>query len=272
MIPCGFKFFTIQGLTPLVQKYGWRIRMSEQPLQESESVELKKSLAELKQGLVSMAAILNKHQAGILWFGVRNNGAIVGIDANEKTLRDLSQSIAAHIEPKIYPHITLESQQDKSCIKIVFRGKDAPYFAYGKAYMRVADEDRQLSARELEQLILAKHRDTLRWDSEPSSANVNLGAIDPGKLKRFVENAGLSWSSPADALEKLGGDYPRNYPRNYPRKNHCLSESRADFDAQAACPTGWSLRRRGQISSEQAQSGRKNPACGANKGRAVGSG
>ena len=117
--------------------------MSEQPLQESESVELKKSLAELKQGLASMAAILNKHQAGILWFGVRNNGAIVGIDANEKTLRDLSQSIAAHIEPKIYPHITLESQQDKSCIKIVFSGKDAPYFAYGKAYMRVADEDRQ---------------------------------------------------------------------------------------------------------------------------------
>jgi ATP-dependent DNA helicase RecG len=178
--------------------------MSEQPLQESESVELKKSLAELKQGLVSMAAILNKHQAGILWFGVRNNGAIVGIDANEKTLRDLSQSIAAHIEPKIYPNITLESQQEKSCIKIVFSGKDAPYFAYGKAYMRVADEDRQLSARELEQLILAKHRDTLCWDSEPSSANANLETIDSGKLKRFVENAGLSWSNPADALEKLG--------------------------------------------------------------------
>jgi len=35
--------------------------MSKQPLKESETVELKKSLAELKQGLVSMAAILNKH-------------------------------------------------------------------------------------------------------------------------------------------------------------------------------------------------------------------
>jgi len=76
--------------------------MAKQPLKESETVELKKSLAELKQGLVSMTAILNKHQAGILWFGVRNNGAIAGIDANEKTLRDLSQSIAAHIEPKSF--------------------------------------------------------------------------------------------------------------------------------------------------------------------------
>ena len=43
--------------------------MNEQPLQESETVELKKSLAELKQGLVSMAAILNKHRTGTLWFG-----------------------------------------------------------------------------------------------------------------------------------------------------------------------------------------------------------
>ena len=109
-----------------------------------------------------MAAILNKHQVGTLWFGVRNDGAIAGIGVNEKTLRDLSQSIAAHIEPRIYPQITLESLQGNTCIKVAFKGKDAPYFAYGKAYMRVADEDRQLSARELEQRILAKHRDYRR--------------------------------------------------------------------------------------------------------------
>ena len=120
--------------------------MKKQKLKESETVELKKSLAELKQGLVSIAAILNKHQAGILWFGVRSDGAITGIDIGDKTLRDLSQAIAAHIEPKIFPHITSESLQGKTCIKVTFKGRDAPYFAYGKAYIRVADEDRQLSA------------------------------------------------------------------------------------------------------------------------------
>jgi ATP-dependent DNA helicase RecG len=39
-------------------------------LRESETVELKKSLTELKQGLIAMVAILNKHGAGELWFGV----------------------------------------------------------------------------------------------------------------------------------------------------------------------------------------------------------
>ena len=39
--------------------------MKKLKMQEGETVELKKSLAELKQGLVSIAAILNKHLAGI---------------------------------------------------------------------------------------------------------------------------------------------------------------------------------------------------------------
>jgi len=38
--------------------------MKKLKIQESETVELKKSLAELKQGLVSIVAILNKHRAG----------------------------------------------------------------------------------------------------------------------------------------------------------------------------------------------------------------
>lgn len=171
-------------------------------MRENEIVELKKSLAELKAGLVSIVAILNKHGAGELWFGVRNDGKAVGLDANEKTLRDLSQSIAAHIEPRIYPHITKENVDGKTCVKVAFRSKDVPYFAYGKAYMRVADEDRQLTARELERLILAKNREAVRWDNRVSATT--LADIDKNKLERFVKQAGLTWDIAANALEKLG--------------------------------------------------------------------
>lgn len=138
-------------------------------MRETETVEFKKSLAELKAGIVSIAAILNKHGAGDLWFGVRNDGKPVGLDVSEKSLRDVSQSIAAHIEPRIYPLVTVESLDGATCIRISFSGAEAPYFAYGRAYMRVADEDRQLSARELEKLILAKNSETLCWDREMSS-------------------------------------------------------------------------------------------------------
>ena len=75
--------------------------MRSDPWTESETCELKKSLAELKEGLISIVAILNKHGAGELWFGVAPNGKAVGLDVTDKTLRDLSQAIAAHIEPQV---------------------------------------------------------------------------------------------------------------------------------------------------------------------------
>jgi ATP-dependent DNA helicase RecG len=148
-----------------------------------------------------MAAILNKHQAGTLWFGVRNNGTIAGIDANEKTLRDLSQTIAAHIEPKIFPRISEVTIDGKHCIKIEFAGDDTPYFAYGRAFMRVADEDRQLSVKQLKDLIAAQSRESLYWDNQPGK--FTLADLDQVKIKRFVERAKLSWDTPENSLSKL---------------------------------------------------------------------
>ncbi len=171
-------------------------------MKETEHREFKKSLAELKAGLVSIAAILNKHGRGELWFGIDNDGKVIGLDATEKTLRDVSQSIAAHIEPRIYPQVTQETVDDSTCIKIAFEGADKPYFAYGRAYMRVADEDRQLSVRELEKIIVDKNQDRLRWDNQP--CNLSIDDLDNAKLQAFVERAGLKWDTPENAIDKLG--------------------------------------------------------------------
>jgi ATP-dependent DNA helicase RecG len=85
---------------------------------------------------------------------------------------------------------------------VAFAGKEAPYFAYGRAYMRVADEDRQLSVREMENLILSKNSERLRWDNKVCA--VSVGDLDKAKLRRFVKRAGLVWDTPLNALEKLG--------------------------------------------------------------------
>ena len=103
---------------------------------ESETLELKKSTSELKEAVISIAAILNKHQRGRLIFGVKNNGAVVGQDITEKTLRDVSKSISDHIEPKIYPRIVSKKIDGKNCIDVEFQGVEVPYYAYGRAYKR----------------------------------------------------------------------------------------------------------------------------------------
>ena len=162
-------------------------------LQESETIEMKKSLSELKEGLVSIAAILNKQGAGELWFGVAPNGQATGLTVSDKTLRDLSQSIGAHIEPRIYPQIDTQIVAGKTCIRIRFEGQDPPYFAHGRAYVRVADEDRQLSVKALEKYILGKHRDALRWDNQ--TGQLTLSELSSAKVKAFAQRARVSWSA-----------------------------------------------------------------------------
>jgi len=169
---------------------------------ESETIEYKKSLADLSSGLHSIAAILIKHAAGELWFGVKNDGQAVGMEVSDTTLRKVSQAIAAHIEPRIYPEVSTVDLQGKSCIRIAFSGNEKPYFAHGRAYMRVADEDRQLSAKQLEALIIRKNRNHLGWDAEPITDTAFTP--DVAKLRAFVNRAGLPWVNATDALKNLG--------------------------------------------------------------------
>lgn len=175
--------------------------MTEFPAHETETTEFKKSLAELQQGLISLAAMLNKHGHAELWFGVAPNAQAAGLTLSEKTLRDVSQAIAAHIEPRIYPEITGKTIDGKSCLHIRATGQQKPYFAYGRAYIRVADEDRQMSARELEALILRQNRAALRWDNEPCAMTVE--ALNETKIRQFLERAALPWDNATNALTKL---------------------------------------------------------------------
>jgi ATP-dependent DNA helicase RecG len=129
---------------------------------ENETLELKKSTSLLKSAIKSLVAILNKHRKGQLYFGIRDNGDVIGQDVGEKTIREISQEISNHIEPKIYPEVNEIDIKGKKCILVEFSGNETPYFAYGRAYMRVGDEDRQLSARELEEMIIMKNQDKLK--------------------------------------------------------------------------------------------------------------
>ncbi len=175
---------------------------------ESEKLEFKKTTAELKEGVISMVAILNKHGSGELFFGVRNDGTVLGQMVTDKTLRDISQSVANHIEPQLFPKIELVYLDDKQCVRVEFTGDEAPYFAYGRAHIRVADEDRVMSPTELEDYILRKNARVDTWDSGASDKTGE--DIDEAALKDYHERATLAgrisfpYTTKEDALIRLG--------------------------------------------------------------------
>ena len=99
-------------------------------------------LACRKGAICSIVSIFNKHGGGKLYFGIKNNGEIVGQTVNEKILCDIADAISNHIEPKIFPVIDKVKIENKLCIYLRFDGVDIPYYAYGRAYIRVSDADK----------------------------------------------------------------------------------------------------------------------------------
>lgn len=152
---------------------------------ESEVIEFKKTTGELKEGIISIVSILNKHKNGKLYFGIKDNGEIIGQDVSSKTIREVSKSISENIEPRIYPNVNKIKLEDKECILVEFEGDDIPYLAFGRAYMRVGDEDRQLSMKEIRKIILKDENEVGKWENKISDYTTQ--DIDEELLKEFIE-------------------------------------------------------------------------------------
>ncbi len=174
---------------------------------ETETLEFKKSTGELKEGIISIGAILNKHQKGELYFGVRPDGTPIGQEISEKTLRDISQAISNHIEPQIFPEIQTVRIDGKECILVRFEGYNTPYFAYDVARIRVADEDKVLSQQELVAYLRKQDGAEDAWERRVSSFLVEQ--VDGKLVERYIERGHeakrieFEYADKTSALNKL---------------------------------------------------------------------
>lgn len=123
--------------------------------EESEFVEFKETTGELKEAVKSIASMLNKNKHAVLYFGITNKGKVIGQEASDRTLRDISQAISFNIEPAIIPTITkLDGPTDNlKVIKVEATGSDIPYSAYGQYLIRSADEDKKITREALRKMF-----------------------------------------------------------------------------------------------------------------------
>lgn len=174
---------------------------------ESETVEYKKSTGELKEGVISIASILNKHEHGDLYFGVKNNGDVIGQDISDTTTRDVSQAIRLNIKPPIYPVIEEQNYGGRNVIHVQFEGKRRPYTAYNIPRIRIADED-TLMDQELYREMLNERENTIdSWETKLSKYHIK--DIDKEIFARYlkkakeVERITFDNDDPVDVLSKL---------------------------------------------------------------------
>ena len=176
---------------------------------ETETIEYKKSTGEMREGMESIASILNKHGHGTLYFGVRNDGEVIGQEASEKTLRAVSQAVGNHIEPKIHPRIEkLMTEDGKPYIKVQFSGSRQPYSCDGRYRIRSADEDSPMSSAELRQMMIDSAAAEYPWDSWSSGKTIK--DVDEETLRKYVQRGvkvrriPFEYTDAQDVLTRLG--------------------------------------------------------------------
>ena len=153
---------------------------------ETETLEYKKTTGEMKEAMISIASILNKHGVGTVYFGVKPNGDVVGQEVSESSLRSVSRAIYENIKPQIYPAVTEVVLEQKHLIKVEFSGENTPYSAAGRYYLRTADEDREIEPEKLRAFFSAnKYKE--KWEKGKSDASVKQ--IDKSAVKSFWQNA-----------------------------------------------------------------------------------
>lgn len=155
-------------------------------MREDEYTEFKKTTGELNAAIVSIGSILNKNGRGKVYFGLKNDGSPNKFEISDSTLRDVSRKIFEGIKPQIYPVIEKKEIDGVDVITVEFEGQDRPYSAFGKYYIRVADEDRELTPQELRKMMINKEYED-NWGIR--SSNETLDDVDDSAIDKFYMDA-----------------------------------------------------------------------------------
>lgn len=184
---------------------------------ETETLEFKKSTSELKEGVISLGSMLNKHNYGLLYFGIKNDGKVVGQMIGTSTTSDISKAIKDNLKPRITPSIEIVQEEGIDVIRVEVRGEDTPYSSYGRYYIRSGDEDLLMTNTQLEAYFLNKNYDYSKWEKE--STDYTIDDVDEDLLIRYVNEGNESGrinflfrdtKTTLTKLELLNGDHLNN--------------------------------------------------------------
>lgn len=163
---------------------------------ESEILEFKESTAEFDKACKAIVAMLNKSGNGTIYFGVKDNGDVIGHNIGKDTLSTLADRIKDSIKPSIYPTILPKKIGDKTIISVTFSGRNKPYAYKGSFYIRVEQQNLVVDPLVLRELIKESHEYNDLWENELTNYGVDYiddeavdlyyrQAISMGRINKF---------------------------------------------------------------------------------------
>ena len=154
---------------------------------ESESVEFKKSTSLIREGIETLCAFAN-HKGGRLFFGIHDNGTVLGQQVADDTLKNLANAIKLNTDPKLYPRIEKITIDEKTCILVTIEESPLkPHLAYGRAFIRVGAANQRLD-REHYEYLLQQRFNGYGFDYQ-TQPRAGIDDLDLDTLYEFLETA-----------------------------------------------------------------------------------
>ena len=154
---------------------------------EDEKQEFKTSLSQLDAGIDSLAAMLNKHREGCVYFGVANNGDVLGLagELGEETLKKVSTRVHELLKPSIVPEVAFLFYEGKTILKLTATGNNRPYASRGNYLIRIGSENKKVEPDMLADLFFASHSSLEKLESLNQNPTFR-------ELKQMYVSAGLT--------------------------------------------------------------------------------
>lgn len=167
---------------------------------ECETVEFVTDMRQLHRGILSLTAMLNRSNHGTVYFGVDDNGDVVGMIITDITYEKIRNAVRNKVLPRILVTMeALESDDGKQYLKVEASGYDVPYSFDEKYYIRHGASNESATPDIVSRLVLSRRFDAMR-ELESYRSDIRLDRLNalmvskglhPRPEKSYLNSIGL---------------------------------------------------------------------------------
>ena len=166
---------------------------------EDEVIEFKKDLAQLDKGIISLTAMINRRGKGTVYFGVDDEGNVVGVKPGPDYLEKIRNRIRTYVDPQLLADIELlETPEGLKYIRVFAIGRDTPYSFDGRYYVRNVSSNEQASSAIVRKMMMCGNADIMAGTRSP------LQELTFSSYTAFLEANNLHPKNTRDYFDGLG--------------------------------------------------------------------
>lgn len=173
---------------------------------ESETVEFKKSTAQLRRAAETICGMLNGSGGRVL-IGVTPEGRILGQTVSDKTIREVAEVLQKFEPPASIAQVSVNIADNKDALVLeaIPNPESRPYAFDGRPYQRIGSTTSVMPQASYQRLLNERAHSRIRWENQPAEGydNADLDSEEILRTVRLGITAGRLPESTGNAIPDI---------------------------------------------------------------------